>query len=184
MILTQAENKALLILKDSPVQASKLSNKNNLYENTIPHSCGRSLEKKGLVACVNGWAILVPRLLWRTAWQVGDKVQFSGSNNYGTVKGSYINELEEEVFTVWSNILKKEVDCTRSNLVDHLALNEWTFKHAFKTMTGTLSHDQQTYTTKRINKNLLANAEYSKAFKQEILLLMDSDNKKFEKSSK
>jgi GT2 family glycosyltransferase len=51
-------------------------------------------------------------------------------------------------------------------------------------MTGTLNHDPQTYTEKRIAKNLLANAEYRKAFMEEILLHMDSDNKKFEKSSK
>lgn len=49
MILTEAEHKALLIIKRSKNQSSMLGNKNSKSANMIHNSCGQSLSEKGIV---------------------------------------------------------------------------------------------------------------------------------------
>lgn len=126
MILTKSEHEALIIMKRNK-NSSMLGNRNWEAVNMIHNSCGRSLERKGVVTLrLAGDGSVFAFLnegIEKCEFKVGDVVQLLGTNSKATILS-----IDGEEYTI---------DCgrhgqhkvTRMSLIDPLATNDWIFRH-------------------------------------------------------
>lgn len=132
MILTKSEHDALLIIKRSKNQSSMLGNRNFPGVNMIHNSCGKSLERKGVVHLkLGGDGNVFAHLnenITKHEFKIGDIAQILGTHSKATIID--ITEDEDGGKKLKIDCGRNGVwDCDESNLVDPLKVNDWMFRN-------------------------------------------------------
>lgn len=132
MILTKSEHEALLIIKRSKNQSSMLGNRNFSGMNMIHNSCGKSLERKGIVHLKLGgdgnvFAHLNSNIV-RYEFKVNDVVQILGTHSKARIVDIQVDGHGYKTFTIDCGKHGTRI-CTEDNLVDPLAVNDWMFRN-------------------------------------------------------
>lgn len=127
MILTKSEHIALLIIKRNK-KSSMLGYSNREEVNMIHNSCGRSLERKGLVKLRlagdgNVFAFLNEGIE-KCEFKVGDVVQLLGTRSKATILS-----IDGDEYTIDCG-RRGQHKVPRTSLIDPLATNDWMYRNA------------------------------------------------------